>query len=76
MNLAVTLEVSGQRVGAIAAYRECLRLDEKSSEVYFLLGKLLAESEEGKAEAKSLLDQAVTIDPDFSEAKQLLDELQ
>ncbi|MEC9092962.1 MAG: tetratricopeptide repeat protein [Planctomycetota bacterium] len=76
LNLAVTLEVSGHRVGAVEAYRECLRLDEKSPEVCFLLGKLLAESEGGKTEAKLLLNQAIEINPEFSKAKQLLKNLQ
>lgn len=75
LNLAFTLELAGRDKEAIESYRECLKLNSQSAEVYYLLGKQLAKKPESHAEARKMLQQALAIEPRLEEASKLLQSL-
>lgn len=75
LNLAVSLEADKQTDKAIEVFKQCIDLDEQSAEVNFLLGKLLAKSGENIELGKQHLRRAVELEPEFAEAKELLDSL-
>lgn len=73
-HMAMSISKQGMHDKAVALYQKAISLDSKDEALLFNLAAAYLRRQ-NYSEAKKLLNKALEIDPDFDEAKQLLDKL-